>query len=153
MFASSSESNAMLASSSESNALSAPSPQMVNNTARSSQGRFQLCSLRVALSQVASVGEADQQDLEIMRQSWNQYPDLLFLALACNRRSQSAHVNDTARYMHNACLHHGGRNLLTLMTTRLFISYTCDSWTRSHCIDAQCRQGRCRLEICLLQCI
>ena len=77
MFASSSESNAMLASSSESNALSAPSPQMVNNTARSSQGRFQLCSLRVALSQVASVGEADQQDLEIMRQNLYQYPDVL----------------------------------------------------------------------------
>ena len=52
-----------------------------------------------------------------------------FWHLLATWRSQSAHVNDDARYMHSSMqveyldLQHGGRNLLTLMTTRLFISW------------------------------
>ena len=77
MFASSSESNAMLASSSESNALSAPSTQMGINTAGSSQGRFASVGEADQQDQLPSVGEAVQEDFEIMQHNWNQYRDVL----------------------------------------------------------------------------
>ena len=78
-----------------------------------------------------------------------------FLALACKMA-----VAICSRYplaptfclQHGTCLQHGDRNLFTLMTTRV-TSIPEHSWTHSNCIVAQCRQGRCRLEFCLLQCI